>query len=354
MEINPGLIQKFFENKCSSEEWNAVMVYLSQHPGAMEEFFPAEEWNSIQPAQSLPGNRSEEMKQQLEAKLFPVRKAVIWPIMLKRISIAAASLLLAAAGLTLFLQNSRSKTGTAARGTGSVNIPDSTVWIQQANLTGKPLTIRLPDGSAARLQKKASLKYTRAYGTNNRDIYLEGTAFFEVARQANNAFTVWAGPLRVTALGTSFSITRSGPDTRVQLHTGKVMVQPARQLQEWQKAVYLLPGEQACYHEQGKALTVTRNKPYVTHRDTSSIPAAPVHDTDLVFNNTPLVEVMNRLSNRYHCSIIYNSHDLAGMNFTGTIARSDSLGVVLKLIAAMNELELREEQHAYLVSKPLQ
>jgi hypothetical protein len=41
------------------------------------------------------------------------------------------------------------------------------------------------------------------------------------------------------------------------------------------------------------------------------------------------------------------------MNFTGTISRTDSLGVILRLIANMNNLIIEENGKNYTVSKPM-
>jgi hypothetical protein len=61
--------------------------------------------------------------------------------------------------------------------------------------------------------------------------------------------------------------------------------------------------------------------------------------------------VIQKLSDSYHHRIIYNEAEIAGTNFTGTVTHSDSLFVVLRLLATMNGLEVREEGSSYKLSK---
>lgn len=63
--------------------------------------------------------------------------------------------------------------------------------------------------------------------------------------------------------------------------------------------------------------------------------------------NTSLPEVMEKLSGYYHQQISFDSTGLSKMNFTGTISRNDSLNIVLKVIAQMNDLQLTHDDSGY-------
>ena len=76
-----------------------------------------------------------------------------------------------------------------------------------------------------------------------------------------------------------------------------------------------------------------------------------VVDDNLVFNSTALPEVLQQLSKYFNQKISFDSTNISAMNFTGTITRQDSLPIVLKVIAQMNELEVAPEGDAFIIKK---
>jgi transmembrane sensor len=105
--------------------------------------------------------------------------------------------------------------------------------------------ITLPDGSTVILNGNSSISITPGFNNKKREVLLNGTAFFQVAKDPNKPFTVISGRVSTTALGTSFYIHQSSnkAPTTVSLLTGKVRVQV-----EGQPAVQLVPYEKSIYH----------------------------------------------------------------------------------------------------------
>ncbi len=101
---------------------------------------------------------------------------------------------------------------------------------------GQQLTVRLPDATAAPGQQGSTLQLDTATQVNallyrdRREIHLkDGQALLAVHSDAQRPFHVWAGPLRITVLGTRFSVrhTASGLDagqTVVSVEEGRVRV----------------------------------------------------------------------------------------------------------------------------------
>jgi ferric-dicitrate binding protein FerR (iron transport regulator) len=195
------------------------------------------------------------------------------------------------------------------------------------------------------LQQNSSLKYQLAYGATKRDVYLEGQAFFQVAKQKEEPFTVLTRSLNTTALGTSFTVKVTGMDASVKLHTGKVVVKPAKELPGFTKEIYLSPGEKISYNYAQAMVTIARH----TDKRIDRSPATAKEEKEMEFNNEPLNTVMATLSTRFHQTIHFNPDDITGMNFTGTIARADSLSVILRLIANMNNLVVEENGNSYTI-----
>ncbi|MEL7044948.1 MAG: FecR domain-containing protein, partial [Pseudomonadota bacterium] len=88
---------------------------------------------------------------------------------------------------------------------------------------GELKTVTLADGSTVTLGAKSSI--TVALGTGRRTVGLHsGAALFDVAPDAARPFTVEAGPLKATAIGTRFDVRNNGGVTRVAVAEGEVAV----------------------------------------------------------------------------------------------------------------------------------
>jgi transmembrane sensor len=84
--------------------------------------------------------------------------------------------------------------------------------------------IDLPDGSRISLVEQA--RATTAFQRDARIVtLLGGKALFAVAKDPSRPFTVIAGDVRVTAIGTSFSVSRRGQRVEVRVIEGIVAVQ---------------------------------------------------------------------------------------------------------------------------------
>ena len=101
----------------------------------------------------------------------------------------------------------------------------------------------LPDGSHIQLNNYSSIEIARNYNNTNREVLLNGSAFFEVYKDHLKPFIVTAGSLKITALGTAFYIYNLHPALQsVSLLEGKVRVEG------YKNSVELLPGEKALYN----------------------------------------------------------------------------------------------------------
>lgn len=348
MEINPELVQRFFENKCDPAERDTVLHYLDNHPEAMEKFFPMKDWDIVN-ADALPEDMSKEILEHITKEIFTEQKSG-HVLLFRYLSRAiAAAILLAIVSVIPLLLHERQKNSGIKKTIAihqAVSNADS-LWIKKENNTKKNLTILLPDGSAVQLEGNSFIKYQQVFGVEKREIWLKGKAFFKVSKEKGKAFTVYTQSLNTTALGTSFHISTSGRNTEVRLYTGKVVIKAVNNLPGWGKEVYLLPGEKISYNFISSQVTVVRNK----ISPVQTMPEQVSEGQDLVFDNASLKEVMNKLSRKYHRTISFNYSDMSCMNFTGTISGTDSLGAVLRLIANMNNLVVKEDGNTYTVSK---
>src|SRR5699024_6029080 len=71
---------------------------------------------------------------------------------------------------------------------------------------GRKYKIKLADGTIVHLNSASTLKYPIQFsGNENRQVYLEGEAYFEVSHDSIHPFVVKTSPLTIKVLGTKFN-----------------------------------------------------------------------------------------------------------------------------------------------------
>ncbi|MDR0845800.1 MAG: FecR domain-containing protein [Tannerella sp.] len=71
---------------------------------------------------------------------------------------------------------------------------------------GEKSKLMLPDGTAIWLNAGSQISYTNRFNTANRKVELTGEAYFEVAKQSGNPFTVTIRDYEIVVKGTKFNV----------------------------------------------------------------------------------------------------------------------------------------------------
>jgi len=99
------------------------------------------------------------------------------------------------------------------------------VYEEHSTPPGVKSTLTLHDGSKVILNSGSTLKYVKNFEADKRILYLNGEAFFEVAKDSFRPFSVISGDVVTTAFGTSFNIRAyKNEDLNISLLTGKVAI----------------------------------------------------------------------------------------------------------------------------------
>lgn len=185
---------------------------------------------------------------------------------------------------------------------------------------GQKSNLTLPDGSRVWLNSASRISYTSDYNTKERNLSLEGEAYFDVAQGYDIPFVVKAKGLDVTALGTKFNVRAYAEDQVViaTLVEGKVRADADGQSQT------LCPNQEAHYDRISG--TVTRS--YV--QDESHI--VPWMMNEILFQGESLAEIAVILERMYNVNVVFEDDCVKDYSYTGLI-RNNSLTNVLELIS---------------------
>ena len=197
--------------------------------------------------------------------------------------------------------------------------------------------VTLPDGTLIHLDRGSRLVTPRRFGRHSREVSLSGVAWFEVAHDASRPFTVHAGDVDVTVLGTKFSIRADNDEqTVVDLVEGRVKVSAARD-----GRVILSPGEEACWDREKKQLIKT----------TVTDPNFLAWKTrQLIFNATPLQAVLGTLEKTYHVHFITGNRPL-NCRVTASFD-NEPLKNVLSTLSEILDISFESGKEGYTIAGP--
>jgi len=127
-------------------------------------------------------------------------------------------------------------------------------WTIKENPAGIKSTFTLGDGTRVTLNANSKLSISPEYGTELREVKLEGEAFFDVTPNMNTPFIVKSDNIITRVLGTSFNISAypNDPQLNVAVVTGKVNVRD--ELTGLNNN--LLPHDMICYDKSSTSYTV--------------------------------------------------------------------------------------------------
>lgn len=213
----------------------------------------------------------------------------------------------------------------------STTVPDR---MRQTNEGEEPMTVLLEDGSRVTLSPGSRLEYPQKFEPANREVTLEGNAFFEIAPNPEWPFWVHSGKLVTRVLGTSFWIRKhqKNQSLEVEVVSGKVSVFENTAQDESMNGVLLTPNQRVTYFpENGYLLTGVVVEPVAVY-----IPAA----AEMIFDNDDVKDIVPLLFKKFGIEILLAHDGLSHCTFTGDInglPLYDALELICKSIGAEYE-----------------
>lgn len=229
-----------------------------------------------------------------------------------RLFAAAAALVLLAAGSLFLLLKGRS--GRAIEITAGRDV----------------VTDTLPDGSVVTLNANARLRYEKNWENQvQRQLKLEGEAFFEVAPDRNKPFVIIAGEVNILVTGTSFNVKRYKDATEIIVATGSVKITHNG------KAIQL---------RQEEKITVKPDARQLVKQSSNDELYAYYRTRQFVCRNTPLHQLVNVLNEAYQADIIIANENIKNLPITTTF-HQQSLDSITVVIGKTLGLQVLKQNH---------
>lgn len=195
---------------------------------------------------------------------------------------------------------------------------------------GSKTKLTLPDGTIVCLNAGSKMTYSQTFGVSNREVSLNGEAYFEVAKNAEKLFQVHSKELTVTVLGTKFDFRDYDEDKEVvvSLMEGKVSLE--NHLREMDIR-YLSPSEKMILDKETGNMTIsgaiTRNsKDWV--------------EDHLFFDENLLSDIAKTLERSYDVKIRFADDSIRNYRLYGTFnTKKQTLREVLDILTYTEKID---------------
>ena len=208
---------------------------------------------------------------------------------------------------------------------------------------GEMLTVVLPDKSTVVLNSNSRLKLATDWDkTRDREVWLEGEAFFSVVKkpgQGNARFLVHLNKAEIDVVGTKFNATSRKACTRVVLTSGKVRLNKQGFINAI-PPVIMQPGEMA--------ELATDKKVFIKKKVNPAVYSAWIHKK-LVFDDTSIAEIAALLQDNYGFQVKLGDPVLADRKLTGEIYVED-VETLLNALSKSFKLTLTQNANVITIS----
>ncbi len=208
---------------------------------------------------------------------------------------------------------------------------------------GQTLAMELRDGSMLTANSGTTFEYSRLFGITNRNISIDGEAFFEV-RSSDVPFIANANGSVTEVLGTSFNIrswsTDPDRETRLNVASGRVKFYP----QSFpESAVELTEGHSS-------RISDVIKKPADPVRAPLSY-AIAWRDNNLAFSVQPLSVIFDELERKYDVTIEWSEPEIAQTTLSTFYTQPDNVESVLADICTVKGLTFSQTSTGYRISR---
>ncbi|MEA5127561.1 MAG: FecR domain-containing protein [Proteiniphilum sp.] len=222
---------------------------------------------------------------------------------------------------------------------------DQIEWIEVSTGVGsRPQTIMLSDGSIVRLNSSSMLRYPEKFNSNNREVYLDGEAYFNVKEDKAHTFVVHTDKQLINVLGTEFNVLAysSDPYTITTLVTGKVKLDTYDDENNLKIEIVMQPNQQAYFDKEFQQTTLSE----VNSQDVISWMKGIYS-----FRDAPLEEITRRFEKIYGVTIIIPDEMNRQEKYTGKFFAHQDIREIVNVLNFKGQFRLQFHADTILLGK---
>ncbi|MCW0484552.1 FecR family protein [Gaoshiqia sediminis] len=273
-------------------------------------------WTSVGDLQKMKTIDPKKALKKVEARLFG-RSSVYY---LKKLERAAAVLFIPLLLSALWMLYKSDLSGNSINETvfNTIEVPPGT----RSSFT-------LPDGTFVKLNAGSSLKYPVSFENQERQVELNGEAWFEVKKDPHHPFVVSTSDINIKVLGTSFNCSAypNAGQIETALVEGKIEISG----KSGKNKFLMEPGELAVFSKQEKTIEKAQTNLDKHIAWTSG---------KLMFRDDPMTTVIEKLGQWYRVEFQVEEPEILNYTYSATFS-GESLDQVLKMLALSAPINFR-------------
>ena len=231
--------------------------------------------------------------------------------------------------------------------------------------SGSNTTINLPDGSKIRLNADSRLRYPTKFSKNKREVFLDGEAFFEVAKDKSRQFLVKTSDITVKVFGTSFNVKSYPGENTVEttLVEGSISIRKnSTNGKGTGKEIKMKANERIVLYKDQENITPIESQP----RKIEKLPVRKAKlvlskrintdrfiswkDGQLIIKGEPMIKLAVKLERRYNVKIHFEDEEIKQYRFTGTF-ENETIEQVMEAIKLASSIDYKIEEREIWISK---
>ena len=181
---------------------------------------------------------------------------------------------------------------------------------------GDKTEIVLPDSSKVTLNSGSKLIFNNNFDEGERNVFLEGEAFFNISKDKKNPFTVKTGEIEVEVLGTEFNLKAYPEENKIST----TLIEGSLKVSVNNQNVVIKPEQKLTYNKESKLINLKEL--------TDTTPETEWKDGRLVFRNESLADLELKLERWFDVDIDFADDEVKSKRFTGILERESILEAV--------------------------
>ncbi len=202
--------------------------------------------------------------------------------------------------------------------------------------------VTLKDGTKVWIKENSKLMILKGYGSKNRNVILEGEAYFNVEKNKNLTFEVQNNDIITKVLGTKFNVMENNNDITVNVVSGKVMMFHKKSNSDI-SPIILEKGDKGKYTHETKKL-IKHNKTDLNFLSWKT--------KKIRFKDTPMSEICEHLSHDFNIEVNYIGEKLDSAKLTASF-EDKSLSEILEVISLTLDAKVihKDDNHIVIVKE---
>jgi ferric-dicitrate binding protein FerR (iron transport regulator) len=191
---------------------------------------------------------------------------------------------------------------------------------------GQKSQIVLADGTKVWLNSDTKIKYPGNFSKDQRDVYLDGEAFFEVAKNAHQPFVVHTSGVSVKVLGTKFNVKAYPDEDQIEtsLFEGKVNLLQNDVTTGIKVETEVKPGQSIIYSRTTDQLVE------------SKFPGEEINGwkkNQLIFKDDTFNNLVLKVERWYNVDVVYDENQFKDRRLTVELYEGERLELLMNIIS---------------------